>query len=84
MNDVKLFNDEGEREKFVSTHDNPFRPDKVKKISLEIEKSFWTSNKVRYQSKIDFENNNTRASHKIEAKNFNELVQKTEDYIKSL
>jgi hypothetical protein len=81
---MNLFKSKEEEKSFVSTYQNPFKSDKCKKITFEIENSWWTNGMTRFQARINFANGDTDGTHKIEAGDFSSLVQKVEQFIKGL
>lgn len=81
---LDIFKNKEQKKEFVSTYQNPFKSDKVKKIWFIIENSYWTDHKTSYSSNIDFATGSTTGCHKIKADSFTELVAKTEAFIESL
>lgn len=81
---MQLFKSKEQKKNFVSTYENPFKSDKVKKIEFTIENSFWTNGVTRYKSCIQFESTSTTGYHRMEANSFPELVEQTEAFIQSL
>ncbi len=81
---LKIFKNKKQKEQFVTSYENPFKLDKIKKIEFVIEKSFWTNDKIRYKSMIMFDTGNTTAYQNMEAASFIENVEQTEKFIQSL
>lgn len=71
------------KDKKVSEYKNPFSSDKVDAINFFINKGIFDG-KISYKSYIKFKNGNSSGEQKIEASDFNELVKKTDEFIKSL
>ncbi len=74
---------EGKQSKFISNFENPFKGDNVEKIQFTIEKFFFPK-RIRYQSYIRFEAGDTGGTQYIEANSLQELIEKTDLFIKSL
>lgn len=81
---LELFKNKEQKKDFITTYENPFQSDKVKKIELTIENSFWTSNKTTFKSCVKFATRETTGYHRMEANNFPEIVEQTEAFIRSL
>lgn len=62
---------------------DPFKADKVSNINLIIGKGMFDE-EVRFRGVIEFKNGNTSGKQRIEEKDFNSLVLKTEEFIKNL
>lgn len=81
---IDIFKSSEEKKSFVSTFSDPFKPDKVEEIDLTIRNNWWSNHKTEYKAVIRFKSGDTTGTHRIEAANFIELVQKTEAFIKNL
>lgn len=81
---LEIFKSKEQKKEFVSTYQNPFQSDKIKKIEFTIEKSFWTNNQTKYMSCINFDTGATTGHHRMEANSFPEIVEQTEAFIRSL
>lgn len=81
---LDLFRNKEQKKEFLSTYENPFKSDKVKKIEFTIENSFWTNGKTAFKSCTRFDSGSTTGHHRLEADSFPEIVEKTESFIRSL
>jgi hypothetical protein len=81
---LEIFKSKEQKKEFVSTYQNPFQSDKIKKIEFTIEKSFFTNNQTKYKSCINFDTGATTGYHRMEANSFPEIVEQTEAFIRSL
>jgi hypothetical protein len=80
MTDLLL---EGKQSKFISNFENPFKIDKVEKIQFTIEKYSYPK-RIKYESYIRFVSGDTGGYQYLEANSLQELIEKTELFIKSL
>jgi len=81
---LELFKNKEQKKDFVTTYENPFQSDRVKKIEFTIESSFWTNHKTTFKSCILFDTGDTTGYHRMEASGFPEIVEQTEAFIRSL
>lgn len=81
---LEIFKSKEQKKEFVSTYQNPFKSDKIKKIEFTIEKSFWTNDTTKYRSCVSFDTGATNGYHRLEANSFPEIVEITEAFINSL
>lgn len=81
---LDIFKSKDQKKEFISSYQNPFQSDKIKRIEFTIEKSFWTNNKTLYRSCVSFDTGATTGNPRIEAESFTELVEVTEAFIGSL
>lgn len=81
---LELFKNKEQKKDFITTYEDPFQSDKVRKIEFTIENSFWTSNKTAFKSCIKFDTEATTGYHRMEANSFPEIVEQTEAFIRSL
>ena len=63
---------------------NPFKMECVESVHFLVDKSIFDEHKINMSAFIEFKNGNTKGTHKIEASNFSELVQKVHEFINSL
>ena len=81
---LDLFENEEQKKDFITTYENPFQSDKIRKIEFTIEKSFWTNHKIAFKSCISFDTGATTGYHRMEANSFPEIVKQTEAFVKSI
>lgn len=81
---LEIFKSKEQKKEFVSTYQNPFQSDKIKKIEFTIEKLFWDNNQTKYKSCIKFDTGATTGYHRMEANSFPEIIEQTEAFIMSL
>lgn len=81
---LEIFKSKEQKKEFVSMYQNPFQSNKIEKIGITIEKSFWTNNQTKYKSCIHFDTGATTGCHRMEANSFPEIVEQTEAFIRSL
>lgn len=72
-----------EDQEYLSNLKNPFTFDSIYKIEIEIGKPMF-KDYVSCVATVRFKNGETRASHKIENRNFAELVKQVEEFTNSL
>jgi len=72
-----------EQSAFINTFSNPFQSGKVDGITIFITRELFTEG-IKYWAQIKFKNGNSAGTQKIEAEDFCSLVQRIEQFIKSL
>jgi len=81
---MELFRDNDQKDQFISNYQNPFSPEKVRKIEFTIENNIWGDRKTEYKSLVSFNNGDTSGYHRIKADSFVDIINQTEAFIKSL
>ncbi len=68
-----------------STFMDPFKKDKVNKIIMHIEGPRWLNDqKTTYEATVYFRNGDTSGNHDIKGTDFVDLVNKVQEFIKTL
>lgn len=73
-----------EESKFLNEFKNPFNSEKIERVFFVVRKDLFDENKIIYRSTIYFKNGNTKGEQEVDAKDFIELIKKTENFIKTL
>jgi len=81
---ITLFKTEEEKKTTVSTFKDPFKSDKVTEIRMVIRNDYWSNYQTEFKATVSFKNGDTSGDHIIKGKDFPDLVQKVEAFIKNL
>lgn len=80
----EILGSEEQKERFISTFQDPFKKGCIKKIWFMIGEDIFHEGVIIYECDIKFKSGNTKGEHFIEAEDFPSLIKKAEDFIKSL
>lgn len=83
MNEIKIELTEEEKSSFISTFQDPFKKESVRKIELTIESSPFKKN-VEFKAMIRFQRGPTTGYHNIESDDFSSLIKNVEGFLQTL